>query len=277
MYLNHQLNDIDLEKVQAVIESMKISNLTINEDPLSFLFKYDLVRGQDITNAAYLLFKNKVSALTTIELGRFQDEITIKDSSRTKEDVLKQIEQVLDFVKKHINREVIITGEARNIQKWQYPLNAIREIVTNLIVHRVCRLSSDSIVKIFDDRIEFFNPGRLPKNITVDDLLNNRYRSTPRNKLIADLCKDIGLIGKYGSGIQRVINNFIDAGLPVLLFQNISVGFMVTVYSEKVGERLSVNQRKIIELMTKDAYVTARELSEMLGISVRKIETNISY
>ncbi|WP_143255046.1 ATP-binding protein [Alkalitalea saponilacus] len=256
---------------------MKISNLTINEDPLSFLFKYDLVRGQDITNAAYLLFKNKVSALTTIELGRFQDEITIKDSSRTKEDVLKQIEQVLDFVKKHINREVIITGEARNIQKWQYPLNAIREIVTNLIVHRVCRLSSDSIVKIFDDRIEFFNPGRLPKNITVDDLLNNRYRSTPRNKLIADLCKDIGLIGKYGSGIQRVINNFIDAGLPVLLFQNISVGFMVTVYSEKVGERLSVNQRKIIELMTKDAYVTARELSEMLGISVRKIETNISY
>lgn len=44
-------------------------------------------------------------------------------------------------------------------------MNAIREIVINMVIHRDYHLTSDSIVKIFDDRIEFFNPGRLPENI----------------------------------------------------------------------------------------------------------------
>lgn len=52
-------------------------------------------------------------------------------------DILKQIDQVLEFVQKHINKEVIITGKAQNTQQWQYPLEAIREIVTNMIVHPV--------------------------------------------------------------------------------------------------------------------------------------------
>lgn len=164
-------------------------------------------------------------------------------------------------------------------------MNAIREIVINMVIHRDYRLASDSIVKIFDNRIEFFNPGRLPENITVDDLLNNRYRSTPRNKLIADICKDMGLIEKYGSGIQRVIRGFTNAALPLPLFQNISDGFMVTVYQEKVGkkvgekvgENLTENRSQILKLMGNNPFITAKDLSELVGISVRKIESNISY
>jgi ATP-dependent DNA helicase RecG len=93
---------------------------------------------------------------------------------------LTQIDQVLDFVRKHINLEVIITGQPQNTQKWQYPMEAIREIVINMVLHRDYRSSSDSIVKVFDDHIEFYNPGRLPDNITIDDLISNKYRSTPR-------------------------------------------------------------------------------------------------
>lgn len=161
----------------------------------------------------------------------FQNEIVIKDSARTKADVLTQTEQVLDFVRKHINKEVIITGNAQNIQKWQFPIEAIREIVINMVVHRDYRLTSDSIVKIFDNKIEFFNPGRLPDTISIQDLLSNTYRSTPRNKLLADVFKDLGLIEKYGSGIQRIINYFKEEQLPTPELQNISDGFMVTVDS----------------------------------------------
>ena len=163
----HSIDQISFEKVQSAIEIMNQNHLTISDDPLSFLQKYDLVRENKLTNAAWLLFKKSDSAITAIELGRFQNEIVIKDAARTKADVLTQIEQVLDFVKKHINKEVVITGNARNIQKWQYPMEAIREIVINMIVHRDYRSSSDSIVKIFDDKIEFYNPGRLPDNIIL--------------------------------------------------------------------------------------------------------------
>jgi len=68
-------------------------------------------------------------------------------------------------------------------------------------------VSSDSLVKVFDDKIEFYNPGRLPDNITVEDLLTFSNKSVPRNKLIADFFKELGIIEKYGSGIKRIVSN----------------------------------------------------------------------
>lgn len=172
-----------------------------------------------------------------------------------------------------------------SIHRWQYPLEAIREIVMNMIIHRDYRLASDSIVKVYPDKIEFYNPGRLPDNITVEDLLANNYKSTPRNKQIADFCKDLGIIEKYGSGIRRILDYFRKEKQKLPLFGNISDGFMVTVFSDKVGDKvgeekevvyLSTNQHRILELLTMNSRLSATELSENLGISKRKIETNLA-
>ena len=128
-----KITEISLDKVQTAIDIIKQTGSGINDDPLTFLLKYDLIRADKLTNAAYLLFTARDTVLTTIELGRFQTDTIIKDSSRTKSDITSQIDQVMEFVKKHINKEVIITGQPRNNQKWQYPLEAIREIVINMI------------------------------------------------------------------------------------------------------------------------------------------------
>ena len=241
------IKDISFEKVQNAIDMMNSRGVTITDDPLTFLHKKDLIRDDRITNASFLLFTRRESSLTTIELGRFQTDTIIKDSARSKTDILSQIEQVIAFVMKHMNKEVIITGKPQNTQKWQYPVESIREIVMNMIIHRDYRSSSDSIVKIFDHRIEFYNPGRLPDNITIEDLLTNNYKSTPRNKIIADVCKDLGLIEKYGSGIKRIIEHFEIEKLPAPEFKNISDGFMVTVFSSgvsKKNDKVKVDARK---------------------------------
>ena len=257
----------------------------IHDDPLTFLLKNDLVRKDALTNAAYLLFAKNDTVLTTIELGRFQSDILIKDSYRTKADILAQAEQVLGFVRKHINKEIIVTGNVRHTQKWQYPLEAIREIVLNMIVHRDYRSASDAIVKIYDHKIEFYNPGRLPDSIAVEDLLTNNYKSTPRNKLIADFCKSLGIIEKYGSGIKRIIDYFASARLPMPEFRNISDGFMVTVsdaYPETVEETVEeiVGRDKAVSLilnsLVHDPRITQKQLMEKTGLSRRGIEWHIA-
>ncbi|MCB0580569.1 MAG: putative DNA binding domain-containing protein, partial [Phaeodactylibacter sp.] len=85
-HINPQLriDDISLEKVQAAIDSFNLRENRITEDPLTFLAKNDLIRDGEVTNAAYLLFKKEDSVVTTIELGRFQSDILIKDTARTK-------------------------------------------------------------------------------------------------------------------------------------------------------------------------------------------------
>lgn len=65
------------------------------------------------------------------------------------------------------------------------PLDAIREIVINMIVPRDSRHSGHATVKIFDDKIEFFNYGALPSELTIDMIKSGRYKSIPRNLQIA--------------------------------------------------------------------------------------------
>jgi ATP-dependent DNA helicase RecG len=274
----HSIDDISLDKVQATIDVMNQNGNRIVDDPFTFLMKNELVREGNITHAAFLMFTKADTVLTTIELGRFQTDIIIKDSDRTKADILTQIELIIDFVKKHINKEIIITGEAHNTQKWQYPMEAIREIVMNMIVHRDYRSSSDSIVKIFDNKIEFYNPGRLPENITVEDLLANSYKSTPRNKLIADVCKSMGLIEKYGSGIRRIVGYFNSENLPMPKFCNISDGFMVTVFSgnsNNVTDNVTDRTVLIIEIIKENNKITTNEIAEKLKVTKRTILRDI--
>jgi len=47
------------------------------------------------------------------------------------------------------------TGDAQREERWEFPLEAIQEIVVNMIVHRDYTSPSESSIKIFKDRIEF--------------------------------------------------------------------------------------------------------------------------
>jgi ATP-dependent DNA helicase RecG len=55
-----------------VIDRINRAGGHVEEDPMSFLIKWDLLRDGLITNAAYQLFKKEDSVLTIIELGGFQ-------------------------------------------------------------------------------------------------------------------------------------------------------------------------------------------------------------
>jgi ATP-dependent DNA helicase RecG len=147
-----------------------------------------------------------------------------------------------------------------------------------MIVHRDYRSTSDSIVKIFDDSIEFYNPGKLPDSISVEDLLSNNYKSTPRNKLIADFCKSIGLIEKYGSGIKRIVEYFAEAKLPHPEFKNISDGFMVTVFALKdVNVPLNERMELLLKLINANRFITAEELATACAVSDKTIKRDIDF
>jgi ATP-dependent DNA helicase RecG len=171
-----------------------------------------------------------------------------------------------------------------------------------MIVHRDYAKSSDSVVKLFDDRIEFYNPGGLLPGLTVKKLLKGNYISNIRNKQIAEIFKETGLIEKYGSGIKRIIDAFKSYGLKQPSFKEYGDGFMVTVYSqhygalpkrvgervgemvgemvgervgERVGEKLTPNQLKMMRIIVKEPYISAAKLADRIGISLRKIEENL--
>ncbi len=109
--------------------------------------------------------------------------------------------------------------------------------------------------------------------------------------MIADFFKEMGIIEKYGSGIKRIVSNCNESNLPAPHFENISEGFMVTLFArtdpkvvgkvpdkvpDKVPEVITENQRKIIMLLSQNNRFSLSDLAQMIGISKRKILNNVN-
>ena len=226
------------------------------------------------------LFSQNPGIFTTVELGRFQDPITIKDSDRSQHDLIQQADILFSFVKKHINKAVMISGQPENTERWQYPLDAVREIVLNMIVHRDYRSATDSVIKIFDDRIEFFNPGPLPDGLSVEQLLSGLYRSTPRNRAIATFFKELGLIEKYGSGIRRILNLCQTQGLPAPSFESTPQGFLVTLRPAPavsgLSGGLSGSHQLVLEAIQRQLGIQARLIAQGYSLPLDTVDKAIS-
>ncbi len=194
------------------------------------LEKFELVKQSRPTFACHLLFSKNDVFLSTIEAGRFASPTLIKDSITSRDTLIEQVQRLMDFMVKHTNKAYIITGNPRREERWDYPMDALREIIINMIVHRDYRSANDSTIKVYDDRIEFFNPGVLLDDLTVEKIKTGNYKSHLRNKQIATIFKELELIEKYGSGVRRVIDTFVAYGLSEPEFEATQGGMAVTVF-----------------------------------------------
>jgi ATP-dependent DNA helicase RecG len=182
---------------------------------------------------------------------------------------LEQVEEVMDFIRKNINVRFVITGKPQREEIWEYPLDALREAVINAICHRDYADNADILIKIYDDRITIWNPGGLLPGMTIEELYDPNHSSKPRNKLIAQIFYDVGLIERYGSGIQRIMNACKSSNLPMPVFDEKFGGFLVVfrkdLYTEEYLKELGLKERQIKAVMyvKERSKITNKEYQEI--------------
>jgi ATP-dependent DNA helicase RecG len=167
----------------------------------------------------------------------------------------------------------------------------LREAVINAIVHRDYGDTADIQIKIFENALQVWSPGFLPFNVTVEDLLDPQHTSKPRNKLIAQVFYDIGLIERYGSGIYRMLEACQDAGLPPPVLENFSGGFRIK-FMQAEGEEVSDSSNvplngalngalnegltRLLVTVQETPGIQRKELGGKLGISDRTLDRYIA-
>ena len=123
-----KINDIDLEKVKRYI---KISRETgrrkigDDEDPIQVLEKLDLLKDGIPTWAAILLFRkdpHRFVSQGAIHCGRFKKETIVIDDRMIEGTIIEQIDEAMDFIRKNINVEFVMTGRPEREQVWDYPM-----------------------------------------------------------------------------------------------------------------------------------------------------------
>ena len=119
-------------------------------------------------------------------------------------DAVRVIEQALDFVRRNTTVEAWIDDGGRRQERWDYPLEAVREAVVNAIAHRDYTITvTDIELSIYSDRLEVISPGRLPNTVTVEKMRAG-YRAS-RNELIKEVLRDYRYIEATGLGVPRKI------------------------------------------------------------------------
>ncbi len=87
---------------------------------------------------------------------------------------------------------------------WHYPIEAVREVFINALVHRDWTRFVDIEVGCYSDRLEIISPGTMPNSMTVEKMIAGKR--SPRNPLIVEVLRDYGYVDARGMGIRtRVI------------------------------------------------------------------------
>ncbi len=159
-----------------------------------------------ITNLGAVLFAKR---LEDVGLARKAARVIVYDGTNKLNTRLDKpgvkgyavgFEGLVDFVGSLIPTNEVVTKALRQ-EVRMFPLDAIRELVANALIHQDFTETGTSVrIELYDDRLEISNPGQPP--IPTERFIDE-YQS--RNETLADLMRRLGICEEKGSGIDRVV------------------------------------------------------------------------
>ena len=233
--------------------------------------------------------------------------------------ILNQVEKTIEFIETQVREHTFLGQHGQFVTLRDYPKFVIQEMTVNSVCHRAYSIKGTEIqIKMFDDRLVFESPGKLPGMVKPDNI---RYTHFSRNPKIAAFLKAYHYVKEFGEGLDRICREQEANGAKTPSFRTDEfilkitvpkvtekVAEKVTVNDEKVaenqrgeaekvaenhnrltekliekliekastlGEKLTPNRIKILELMMEDPYISRADLAKMLGISETSIYRNI--
>jgi len=187
--------------------------------------------------------------------------------------LFEQADAAADFVLSRLYRTIGDREETTAAEeKLEIPKEAIREIIVNAVVHRDYDSNASVQIDVFADRVEIMNPGGLPDELTVDDLVKE-HLSVPVNPFLARPFYLAGYINQLGYGTRNVVKWCRKAGLPDPKFDPAENRFRVIIWRNWLtddrmkGLNLNERQVKAVQFLKSDLHITNTEYQKLTGVS----------
>ena len=230
--------------------------------------------GKFYLNVAGVLFlaqnPQKLVKESSVTFIKYQgvDRADILDRKEIVGSIIQQIEDSVAMIGKYLTTSYSFTNELRRREKHDYPIIALREAITNAVMHRDYYYDMSHIyIHFFSDRIEIENPGGLMRGLTIDDL---GKRSVRRNRVIADILYRCGYAEKIGSGISRMRKELTQNGNPpmeILTSNFFVVRIFPAIMSVSDADSLTERQKTILHFLSTQKALSAKQIAAQLGVS----------
>ncbi|MBR2202474.1 MAG: winged helix-turn-helix transcriptional regulator [Bacteroidales bacterium] len=284
------INDIDRKAIdyflRKSVDAQRLPEESLNSSTEDVLKNLHLIDSDGkLKNAAILLFGKCPQDFITgvyFKIGFFgRDDTDLIFQDLVEGNILKMCDTVIKILKaKYLISPIHYEGLQR-IEPLEIPEDALREAIFNSIIHKDY-MGVAIQMKVWRDRIELWNYGRLPEELTIAKL-HEPHASNARNKNIAFAFYKAGFIEAWGRGISKIVTQFTAAGLKEPKFEDFCGGVRVTIYrnTDLVAETIEKNNGKVVEnegevtkrVTVNDSEVTKRvvENTEIAQKNVQKI------
>ena len=218
--------------------------------------------------------------------------------------ILEQVEKTVEYLETQVAEHTFLEQSGKFITRRDYPKFVIQEMVVNACCHRAYNIKGTEIqIKMFDDRIVFESPGKLPGMVRPSNIRSTHFSRNPK---IAAFLKTYHYVKEYGEGVDRMYRELEVNGAAPLSFHTDDFILKVSVprVTEKLiedsdrlieklienpdrliekliekatgnGDKLTENRIAILRLIAGNPYISQSELADSIGISVTAISNNI--
>jgi ATP-dependent DNA helicase RecG len=285
-------DDINENTVNAFLKASENAGRLPENSGLSIpeLFeKLRLTESGQLKRSAIILFgkdPGKFYPNIFVKIGRFgkpsqlSADIAIQGGAEDADLIFQETEEgnlieLIQAVLKQLNhkfltRPIEFEGMQR-IEKGEYPVAAIREMLLNALVHRNY-MGAPIQIRVYDEKISIWNEGILPDGLTLE-ALKRSHSSRPRNPIIADVCFKGGFIDAWGRGTIKIIDSCRQAQLPEPEMRELDGGFSITLLKDNLTmeqlKNLGLNERQIkaIAYMKGKEKITNRDYQKLFKVA----------
>lgn len=170
----------------------------------------------------------------------------------------------------------------------EYVERSYHEALVNAIAHRDYLVNGSEVhIDIYDDRMEIYSPGGMPDGSVIQDRDPTTVPSTRRNPVIADVFNRLGYMERKGSGFAKILDNYAfqinytEEKKPY--FRSDRYQFTVIMPNLNYNGTQDVTQdvtqddvyTLILEMIKRNNKISAKQLAEKLGISIRTVRRKI--
>lgn len=196
------------------------------------------------------------------------------DNERIEGSIPEMLERALQFVRRNMKTKTIIHSDSgRREDRTDYPMTAVREALTNALVHRDYSMHTEGMpiqILMFEDRMEIHNPGGIYGRLRTDQL--GKMQPDTRNPVLAAALEVLGITENRYSGIPTIRRAFAEYGMREPEFSSKRGHFAVIFHKEtqtrRMANMLQDNSANIYDLL---AFCrtprTRKEICDYLGLS----------
>lgn len=192
--------------------------------------------------------------------------------------LLKATDNILNKLKLENRTFTLITDTTRKEIKL-YDFNALKEVITNAIIHNDWTFGYTPKFELFTDRVVISSHGGVQEGFSEEEFLQGFTK--PKNPELMRVFHDLDFVEQLGTGIKRILKKY-DKNIFEFYPNNIRVSIpfnkntlrentIIDHHEENKYQELNEMSKNIIQILKQNPHINQEEIASMLGVTDRTI------